>query len=244
MSVIYNPKGAAGEYAELALNIYSGCTNECYYCYVPKVLHKTPADFHKDVKPRADIVWKVQKDMDTGEYAGRMVHLCFTCDPYPTGTDTMPTREIIQIIKAGGGHVQLLTKNPLMAMRDFDLLDGEDSFGVTLTAFTADISLLAEPHAGLPSGRLLTLAAAKGKGLKTWVSFEPVIRADDTLALLKAVIEDKSSDIVKLGKMNYNEPLEHVNWAAFGREVEAICKKAGQAYIIKNDLRTEMEKAK
>lgn len=30
---IYEPRGAAREYAELALNVYEGCTHQCAYCY-------------------------------------------------------------------------------------------------------------------------------------------------------------------------------------------------------------------
>lgn len=33
---IYKPKGAAGEYAKWACNLYNGCPNECDYCYCRK----------------------------------------------------------------------------------------------------------------------------------------------------------------------------------------------------------------
>ena len=29
---IYAPEGAAGEYCELAMNIYTGCNHGCTYC--------------------------------------------------------------------------------------------------------------------------------------------------------------------------------------------------------------------
>ena len=31
--LIYQPKGAAGEYAKWAINLYNGCSNGCTYCY-------------------------------------------------------------------------------------------------------------------------------------------------------------------------------------------------------------------
>lgn len=33
MSVIYEPKGMALEYAELAANLYRGCSHACRFCY-------------------------------------------------------------------------------------------------------------------------------------------------------------------------------------------------------------------
>ena len=40
MGYIYEPKGRAREYGELALNLYSGCRHGCKYCYVPAVLRR------------------------------------------------------------------------------------------------------------------------------------------------------------------------------------------------------------
>ena len=39
MKPIYQPKGAAREYGDYALNIYTGCPHRCYYCFAPNVLH-------------------------------------------------------------------------------------------------------------------------------------------------------------------------------------------------------------
>ena len=40
MKPIYIPKGKAKEYGDYAINIYTGCPHECYYCFAPNVLHK------------------------------------------------------------------------------------------------------------------------------------------------------------------------------------------------------------
>lgn len=39
-----------------------------------------------------------------------LIHLCFTCDPYPVGRDTFATREVIKILKEYENNVQILTK--------------------------------------------------------------------------------------------------------------------------------------
>ena len=40
MSIIYEPRGKAREYSELAANLYTGCSHGCRYCYCPAILRK------------------------------------------------------------------------------------------------------------------------------------------------------------------------------------------------------------
>lgn len=35
MKPIYEPKGKAKEYGDYAINIYTGCPHECFYCFAP-----------------------------------------------------------------------------------------------------------------------------------------------------------------------------------------------------------------
>lgn len=62
-SVIYRPRGKALEYAELAANLYTGCTHGCTYCYAPTVLH-TNKDAFSSVKPRMNIMSKLKRDAE------------------------------------------------------------------------------------------------------------------------------------------------------------------------------------
>lgn len=235
---IYKPSGAALEYGDLALNIYTGCNHGCYYCFAPNVLHKTREDFAK-VEPRKDIFDEVRKQLDKEQITGKMIHLCFTCDPYPADIDTTPTREIIKLIKAYGNHVQILTKGGRRAERDFDLLDANDRFGVTYAGYTGEEELrnAVEPNAGNPVDRLVTLTIASRLGIKTWVSFEPVLNADSVLWKLEHVPTDID---VKIGKLNYHP--SSINWYDFGHAAEEICKRRGLVYYIKDSLRAEMDR--
>lgn len=82
MKPIYEPKGKAKEYGDYAINIYTGCPHECFYCFAPSVLRKVKDDFHKCVEVRKNIVEEVKKQIEREHITGKLIHLCFTCDPY------------------------------------------------------------------------------------------------------------------------------------------------------------------
>ena len=224
---IYEPKGRAKEYGDLALNIYTGCPHRCFYCFAPSVLHKDREAFHSNVQPRPDIVQAVKEQIEKEQITGKLIHLCFTCDPYPTGYDTSVTREIIKLLKEHGNHVQILTKGD--GTRDFDLLDGNDWYGVTIDG---------QYEYDMYFAKLNAMQKAKILGINTWVSFEPVLDAGNVLQIIALFHND--FDKVKIGKLNYHP--SDINWKQFGKDAEALCQKLGLDYYIKDSLRAEMNK--
>ena len=228
MKPIYEPKGKAKEYGDYAVNIYTGCPHRCFYCFAPSVLRREREAFYSVVAPRDGVVEAVKRQLQREKFTGKTIHLCFTCDPYPTGYDTTATREIIKAIKESGNHVQILTKGD--GSRDFDLLDNNDWYGITYDG---------SPHGVYePSDRWADVYSAKMLGIKTWVSFEPVVNAD---AVLEAIEECHDIvDKVKIGKLNYWP--SDINWKQFGERAEALCKSLGIEYYIKDSLRKEMDK--
>lgn len=226
MKPIYEPKGKAKEYGDYAINIYTGCPHECFYCFAPSVLRKVKDDFHRCVEPRKNIVEEVRRQIERECITGKLIHLCFTCDPYPVGYDTTPTREIIKALKDSGNHVQILTKGD--GRRDFDLLDENDWYGITL-----DGSVCRAPRCDRFGG----IVEAHRRGIKTWVSFEPVTDEKVFFAELQCVFD--IADKVKIGKLNYHP--SSIDWKAFGHKAENLCKKLGVDYYIKDSLRKEME---
>lgn len=219
----------AKEYGDLAINIYTGCPHNCFYCFAPNVLHKDRKTFHSEVKPRENIVEAVKKQLKDENISGNLIHLCFTCDPYPTGYDTTPTREIIKAIKDSGNNVQILTKGN--GSRDLDLLDKNDWYGITLdgTGNGTDRKWLARVNA---------LAEARKRGIKTWVSFEPV--TDEKKFFVDLHMVAPLVDKVKIGKLNYHK--SDIDWAEFGKKAEDLCIKLGLDYYIKDSLKKEIEK--
>ena len=235
---IYEPKTRAREYSDLAINIYTGCNHGCSYCYSRKTFHRySPTGSFENVTVRPGIVEATQKQLSRGKYRDKKIMLCFMCDPYPAEVDTTPTREIIKLIKAAGAHVQILTKGGDRARRDFDLLDSGDSFGITLSCLSVVVAVKCEPNAALPAERIKTLGSAAKLGIKTWVSFEPVvspIEVLDAIDFLPIHINNPDT-LLKIGKLNHVTNSTDWNW--FGSEAERICKANGWNYYIKSDLR-------
>lgn len=184
------------------------------------------------------------KQLASGKIENQTIHLCFTCDPYPKGVDSSVTREIIKAIKGLGCNVSILTKNGEDAERDFDLLDENDWFGITYAgyegySFRGDINNdyipLEEPNSGTVFGRLLALYHAHKKGIKTWVSAEPVLYPEKVLEFIELA---DYVDKWYIGKLNYR-PSE-VNWKEFGKKAERVCIEHKRDFYIKDSLKKEM----
>lgn len=231
MKPIYNPKGAAKEYCEWALNIYTGCPHRCFYCYCPQVMRRKEEDFFSRVEPRKDIVEETRKQLEREDITGKLIQLCFIGDPYPTGYDSTATREIIKLLKEYGNHVQILTKGD--GSRDFDLLDKNDWYGITIDG--------GKTPPKVHYDKITAIQKAHEKGIKTWISFEPVLDAGEVLWCIQN-IAPILADKVKIGKLNYHP--SNILWAEFGRKAEDLCQQLGLDYYIKDSLRAEMEKKK
>jgi len=239
MSVIYEPKGKAREYCELALNLYKGCSHGCAYCYAPAATRTTAIDFRK-VKPRKDIIARLEKDVATGAYKGKEVFLCFSCDPYPT--ENVDTRRAIKILHANGIKVRLLTKSGQRSEADFYLLAAHPElsfYGATLTFTNCLDSLKWESEAALPSGRFGALKKAHDFGIPTWASLEPVIDPVQTLDIIR--ITHDYVDVYKVGKWNYHKDAAKIDWKEFGLAARTLLERFGKEYLIKKDLLKEME---
>jgi DNA repair photolyase len=237
---IYEPAGRAKEYCDLAINIYNGCNHGCSYCFARKMFERYhPGEDFSRVTVRPEIVEATRKQLSTGKYKDKTIQLCFMCDPYPAEIDTIPTREVIEVIKEAGAHVQILTKGGDRARRDFDLLDSGDSFGITLTCNNNEVQEQCESNAATNDERILILRYANFLQFKTWVSFEPVLDPFGVLKLIDWIPKNVPGTFLKIGKMNYMK--NDIDWKAFGLEAEFICKKNGWNYYIKEDLRALMQ---
>lgn len=201
--IIYETKGRAREFSELACNLYDFCQHGCIYCYSPLVLHKgrntfqngsysrvTPLDVFKSAKE-----WKVKGET-------RKVLLSFTTDVYqPIEQETQLTRKCIMALHENGLNVTILTKGGRRAMRDFDLLTPNDAFATTLTCLTAEQTKVWEPNGAPPHERIESLRVARNLGIETWVSLEPVLDSQWPKQLVE--MTHHFCGHYKVGKLNY-----------------------------------------
>ena len=238
-SIIYAPKGQAGEYAKLATNPYRGCGHKCSYCYVPLVLKMKRPEFDAGATPRPDFIKKLRKDAAKYQAAGihEQVLLSFTTDPYcPDDVEHQLTRKTIEILQAHGLAVMTLTKGGRRALRDIDLFrPGIDAFATTLTSLDDEVSMQWEAGAALPQDRIDTLRRFHERGIYTWVSLEPVYDTEATKQIIRETHE--FVDLYKVGQINYHKLTKATDWQRFTDEVVGLMDSLGQDYYIKNDLR-------
>ncbi len=230
LQAIYQPKGRAREYAEWAVNLYLSCTHGCTYCYAPKVMHKRPEEFHAECVERSNILDKLRHDAKLLQGLTSPVLLCFSCDAYQPGEHA--TRAALSILREFDIPFTVLTKG-YMAWRDFDLYGPNDSFGVTLTV-DYPASLEWEPRATFPHQRADNLEIAHRLGIRTWVSLEPVIDPEQSLAFIDHTFA--MVDHYKVGKLNYHPLAKTIDWPKFREAVIAKLEHYGKDYYIKQDL--------
>ena len=244
MNVVYEPKGRAREYSELACNLYRGCTHGCLYCYAPACMHTTAEKWHATAEPRPDILKSLGKDAEKLRGDSRRILFCFSSDPYqPLERFERLTHRALRIISKHGLHSQVLTKGCAdLIQEDLGLMkDARTQLGVTL-CFTDDTLRKSwEPHASKVEERFAVLKAAHKAGIFTWVSLEPVIDPAQALEVIR--IADPYVNFWKVGKLNHMKECERaVNWGKFLSDVEFLFSKLNAKYYIKNDLRAFVTK--
>jgi DNA repair photolyase len=234
MSIIYQPRGRAREYAALACNIYRGCDHRCIYCYAPNATYQSAGAFGKP-EPRKRFFEQLERDAAKHANSQERVLLCFTCDPYQMlDTELQYTRQTIETLHRYGIPIQILTKGGSRALRDRALLTERDAFATTLTLLDDAQSIKWEPGAAPPSDRIETIKKFHWVGIPTWVSLEPVLNPLVSLELIQRTHE--FVNLYKVGKLNYHPLAQEIDWAQFAHNVVELLNQLGKPYYIKDDL--------
>ncbi|MCK5610320.1 radical SAM protein [Candidatus Pacearchaeota archaeon] len=246
-SIIYETKGKAREYCELAANLYRGCEHGCVYCYAPSATFRKRDEFSVPTV-RKNVIKQLEKDAINLEEVGekRSILLSFTTDPYqPLDMEKKLTRKAIELLHGHNLKVEILTKGGKRSERDFDLLSKRldlSSYGTTLVFTDEKQCELIEPNAAPTHERIASLKKAHEMGIFTFVSLEPVWYPDQTLELIDLTHE--FVDLYKVGKLNYNKQQKEVDWKQFKKEVVDKLETYGKKYYLKKSLQDIESKVK
>jgi DNA repair photolyase len=234
---IYAPRGQAGEYSALAANPYRGCGHGCAYCYVPQVTKQDRKEFDAGAVGRKNYLAELRKDAAKYEAANLQgqVMLSFTTDIY-NPSDTSLTRPALEILIEHGLGICPLTKGGTRALADIDLFrPSRDAFAATLTSLDDRFSRKWERNAALPKDRIAALMAFHDRGIFTWVSLEPTLDIDHSLAVVDATHE--FVDLYKVGRANYvAEITRTTDWEDYTHRMVNKLQHLGKTHYIKRDL--------
>jgi DNA repair photolyase len=241
MNIVYEPRGRAKEYSDLACNLYMGCSHGCKYCFAPACMRKTSAVWHSNIYPRKNALLSLEKDaaLLNKRNDQRAVLFCFLSDPYqPLEKKEKLTHQALKIMRQYQIKSKILTKGCCELIEaDLPLMkEAGTEFGITI-CFTDDSSRQNwEPEAAPISDRFEILKKAHAAGIYTWVSLEPVIDPQQALEVIRqgAPYVDKW----KIGKLNHMKDEESkVDWLTFREEAESLLTSLNADYYIKDDLR-------
>lgn len=235
-SIVYAPRGQAGEYAKLATNPYRGCGHKCAYCYVPAVLRMERQEFDAGAFPRPGFLDALRKDTHKYRALGitEQVMLSFTTDPYHP-TDNTLTRHVLTTLQEYGLGICTLTKGGQRALRDIDIFrPNRDAFASTLTSLDNAFSLKWERGAALPGDRITTLEKFHDAGIFTWVSLEPTLDTESSLSIIEHTHE--FVDLYKVGRANYLPMTNNTDWESYTHRILELVNKLGVKHYIKHDL--------
>jgi len=228
------------EYADYQITVYPPpCPYRCRYCFWSTPLLRARAE---KIRQRFSFERSLGEAKILLEKKSKFtVVISFTTDPYPLQEAySLRTRKILEILQRSKHRVMILTKNPVLALRDLDLMkEGDFWFGTTITTLSATSRIL-EPEAPDPMARIEALRKAKESGLKTWISIEPIIPGLSNVArIVEETIE--FTDFYVLGKLNYARQLGFQDFTReeYRNEVKPalkLLKEAGTRYFIKKEL--------
>lgn len=241
MKVIYEPRGRAKEYSDLACNWYMGCVHGCHYCFAPGCMHKKMTEWHSSVPLRDNILQLFRKDAEEMQRNRdqRPILFSFLSDPYqPIEGKYKITRQILRMVQQYGLNSKILTKGAYsLISRDFDLIKAAKiQLGVTVCFVDDNMRKEWEPYAAPVGDRFRVLQEAHEAGIYTWVSLEPVIDPSQALKVIQKAAP--YVDFWKVGKLNHMKEVEkQVDWHQFHADVVALLENLRANYYIKEDLR-------
>jgi hypothetical protein len=211
--IIYEPKGRAREYAELACNLAVGCVHRCSYCFGPGAFRCSVEDWGT-VQRKANLVERFERDAQ--RYAGdpREILFSFATDPLGTEEQVADLRAVLPIAERYRLRLTVLSKNPVAAAEFLPQFWANDwSLGTTICFLDEALRATWEPGAPSIAARFEGLRAARAAGVRTWASVEPVVEPEEGLQAIRALLP--LIDLIKIGKWNHDRRAAAIDWEGF-----------------------------
>ena len=203
---IYQPSGKAAEYSPWACNFYTGCSNDCEYCYckrgVLSHVWSTEPRLKKCFKDKGEAITIFDKEViqNKAELQKTGILFSFTTDPMLPETRDM-TISALYVALTHDVPVQILTKRAdwlseivTMVIESSIVEERKNmvAFGFTLTGFDEK-----EPGASTNQERIEAMRELHDMGFKTFASIEPVIDPARSLRMIEAT--EGFCDLYKVG---------------------------------------------
>lgn len=178
--------------SKLSLNPYTGCPHGCLYCYASSYIPN-----FRTCRPKTDLPRRLAREAARVPQ-GRLVAMSNSSDPYqPMEEKLCLSRSCLEILRARGLAVQVVTKSCLVA-RDAQLLAGMRAcVAITLTTLDDSISRSLESGASLPGQRLKAMEKLAALGVPVSARIDPIIPG-----INDAEIDDLVSAVSRAGALH------------------------------------------
>lgn len=238
------------EYGDYTMNHVLGCSHGCNYpCYafLQKKRFGEVKTYEDWCEPALveNALELLDEEIPRFKSKIKVLHLCFTTDPFMYDYPEVQNMSIAAIKKANAAGIRcsVLTKGILPI--ELSSLSKDNNYGITLVSLNDDFRKRLEPGAAPLCKRLAALKALHDAGNKTWVSIEPYptpnICSQELMPILEAV---SFVDRIIFGRMNYSKEAtaykahrDFFNKCA--ADTIAFCEKRGISYHIKDGTITE-----
>ncbi len=253
---LYKPKGKAGEYAPWAVNFYTGCSNDCDYCYCKRgvfsrVWSNEPRlkKCFKDEKDALDVFEKEFYYRYCREDLRRSgIFFSFTTDPLLPTTGGL-TLDAVNIARRKGVPSSILTKRADGALlfvecyatlvREYDpFRQGFDNLAIGFT-LTGHDEL--EKGASTNEERINAMRYIHSLGIKTFASIEPVIDFQSAEAVILCTLG--FCDLYKIGLLSGSKKPDYLTLVRFVEDMSQKIADSGAKVYWKDSITKALDGA-
>lgn len=223
------------EYVSHCANYCDGCAHGCLYpCYARLMKRISCHEWRHNPQAVFNAADLLQSELQRLRKPPTEILVSSSHDPYQP-QNSLPTRQILEVLAEAEMPVWVLTKGGLRAIHDLDLLQRPRAkFGVSITTLNEGMRERWEPGAASIHNRFLALTNARLRDVETWVSIEPALPGLDLFRLAEML--QGLADWVVIGKWNHNRQAEIVNWSRVRDEAQEAFEAMGIPFLIKKEL--------